>query len=646
MGKISEFTAGFLLNAAWQIPLIALVAWACSRLLRSTATRYRHTLWVVSLVLTLALPLWSLFDFTLAGTQRNAEQVINALPHETIRPVTPGGQPARETASADAGGPSLAQLLQKHRQPLLTAPILSLALFLCYGLFVLYRLGRLWRSWRQAKNLRRSAYERVVPEQMSAIASRCRAALGIGEVPLVCSSVATAPVTVGATRPLIILPESFYATLADETLVSVLGHEMAHVRRRDYALNLAYEFLYLPVSLHPLAGFIRRQVDRTRELACDEIVTERLLEPKAYARALVNVASALLSSPDRQAFTLGIFDADILEERIMKLTQKTGRKAKRAGRVLIATAFTLLCLSCLAISTFSFELRADTGFAAGGVHRAAVEDVLNESGYRVSSQVETPAPNRGEPTQTTTGGGEQASDSTGAQERAEEACEAERRRAVGAIPSLIQMLGDDRPTRLLRCWDRSSWSPALETFRQPSPGEQAAIALASMGTPAVEPLKNALSDSSASVRRNAAWAIGELTNMRETERAGTVPSLISLLSDSDEWVRMAAARALGEIRDERAVENLINVLSDSSGKVRELGAWALGEMKEERAVQPLCKLLLEDARVEVRETAAWALGEIKDPQAARFLKQALNDAEAGVREKAVDALSEIEDSDG
>jgi HEAT repeat protein len=63
-------------------------------------------------------------------------------------------------------------------------------------------------------------------------------------------------------------------------------------------------------------------------------------------------------------------------------------------------------------------------------------------------------------------------------------------------------------------------------------------------------------------------------------------------------------------------------------------------------VQPLCKLLLEDARVEVRETAAWALGEIKDPQAAPFLKQALNDADAGVRDKAVDALSEIEDSDG
>jgi beta-lactamase regulating signal transducer with metallopeptidase domain len=646
MERISEFVLGFVLNAAWQIAVIALVAWACSRLLRSAAARYRHALWVVSLALTLVLPLWSLLGFAVGEARQNARQVITSLPAETISPVTPGSLPAREIASTDVSGPSLAQLLQRHRQPVLTAPLLALALALCYALFVLYRLGWLWRSWLRALHVRRSAFERAVPGQMSAIAARCRAALGIRDVPLVCSLEAAAPVTVGAIEPLIILPESFFSNLTDETLVTVLGHEMAHVRRRDYALNLAYELLSLPVSFHPLARFIKRQVDRTRELACDEMVTERLLEPKAYARALVNVAGALLASPVGQAFTLGIFDADILEERIMKLTQKTNGLGKRAVRILIPTAFSLLCLSCLAISTFSFELRADTGFAATVEDRAAVDDVLNESGYGVSDQVETPAPNRSDSTPARTDGGNQASGSNDAQERAQAACEAGKRQAVEAIPTLVGMLGDDRPTRLLRCWDGSNWSPALETFKQPSPGEQAAIALASMGTPAVEPLKNALGDSSASVRRNAAWAIGELTNMRETERAGAVPSLISLLGDSDEWVRMAAARALGEIRDDRAVEKLIGALSDASGKVRELGAWALGEMKEERAVQALCKLLLEDARVEVRETAAWALGEIKDPQAAPFLNQALGDADGSVRDKAKEALSEIEDSDG
>jgi hypothetical protein len=66
----------------------------------------------------------------------------------------------------------------------------------------------------------------------------------------------------------------------------------------------------------------------------------------------------------------------------------------------------------------------------------------------------------------------------------------------------------------------------LQTFKHPSPGEQAALALASFGPPAFAPLSRELHSSSPIVRRNAAWAIGELTNMLPAERASAVPQLI------------------------------------------------------------------------------------------------------------------------
>jgi beta-lactamase regulating signal transducer with metallopeptidase domain len=644
MDRISELAAGFLLNATWQIAAIALVAWTSARLLRNAAARYRHALWVASLVLSLALPLWGLLDFTGERPHRITEQRTGSIPSREIKTDAQNSLPVPEIAPAEESGTAFGQLLQRHKQPLITAPSLSLALAICYALFILYRLGMLWCSWRQTCSLRRSVYKREIPGQMDAATARCRAALGVRDVTLVCSEKAAAPMTIGVPEPLIILPEMFYATISDETLVSALGHEMAHVARRDYALNLVYEFLCLPISFHPFALFIKRQINRTRELACDEVVTERLLEPKAYARALVHVAGAFVS-PVGRAFTLGIFDADILEERIMKLTQKTRRPGRRACRLLTLTAFSLLCFSCLTISTFSFDLRVDNGFKGAGANRAAVEDVANESSVGVTRQDETPAKNSSVTTPPSADS-QQESRSNSAQERAQSACDAGRRGAVEDIPKLVSMLGDDAPIQPLKCWDKGRWNPALDTFKQPSPGEQAAIALASMGSASIEPLTNALNDSNASVRRNAAWAIGELTNMGGDERANTVPPLVSLLDDSDEWVRMAAARTLGEIRDERAVEKLIAAVSDSGWKVRELAAWSLGEMKEERAVQSLGKLLLEDARTEVRETAAWALGEISDPKALPFLNQALNDAETRVRDKARWALSEIEDSDG
>jgi bla regulator protein blaR1 len=644
MERISEFVISFLLNAAWQIAVIALVAWVCSRFLRNAASRYCHALWVAALILSFALPLWSLLDLTEGSPRQMTAQSAGVIPAQESLNAPPNSPSMREAAATAESAPSLGQLLQRRRQPVVTALSLSLALAGFYALFILYRLGTLWRSWRRTRGLRQSAYEREIPGRMSAVAERCREALGLKGVPLVCSAKTTTPVTVGATAPLIILPETFFATLSDETLVTVLGHEMAHVARRDYALNLACEFLCLPISFHPLTKFIKRQIDRTRELACDDLVTERLLEPKVYARALVRVAGELVA-PAGQAFTLGIFDADILEERIMKLTQKPRRLGQRAGRLLVVAAFSLLCLSSLTISTFSFELRTDNGSAGAAAYNIEAKEVMDEPSAGASYQTEIPAQGGSSATQALTARAQQELSSGSAQERARAACDAGRKHLVEAIPKLVSMLGDDATIQPLKCWDNGRWSPALETFKQPSPGEQAAIALASMGTPAVEPLTTALGDSSPSVRRNAAWAIGELTNMRESERANAVPSLASLLSDSDEWVRMAAVRALGEIRDERVVEPLMNTLSDGSWRVRELGAWALGEMKEERAVQTLGKVLLEDSQVEVRETAAWALGEIRDPQATPFLNQALNDAEMRVRDKAQWALSEIEDSD-
>ena len=221
-------------------------------------------------------------------------------------------------------------------------------------------------------------------------------------------------------------------------------------------------------------------------------------------------------------------------------------------------------------------------------------------------------------------------------------CQAAKRGDATAIPSLIAMLGDDTSSQMIRCWNTSRWSPALETFKHPSPGEQAALALASFGRQAFQPLSQQLTSSNATVRRNAAWAIGELTNMVHGERSSAVPQLITLLSDSDAWVRMAAARALGELRDERALTRLVASLADDNWRVRELAVWALSEMKDARAVDALCSVLLSDARVEVRRGAAEALGEIASADALPSLKQALNDTEPSVSAKAAWAISEIE----
>src|SRR5688572_2339061 len=89
--------------------------------------------------------------------------------------------------------------------------------------------------------------------------------------------------------------------------------------RRDYLTKLLVEFISLPALFHPITFLIKRQIDRERELACDELVTKNVLSPDTYARSLLSAADlALLPAP--YAIMLSIFDGRILEKRIMRLT--------------------------------------------------------------------------------------------------------------------------------------------------------------------------------------------------------------------------------------------------------------------------------------------------------------------------------------
>ena len=595
MLRTSEFILNFVLNSCWQIAAIVAVAALASLLLKNGPARYRHALWIVALVTSLTVPVLT------------ASHVVPALNSTEPSAVAPGNvsiSSPQEELNVDHIG-------TRRTRTVTTTPRLVLFLTLGYILFVFGRGIRLARFWRRKERLRKTATRMGLTPAVTTAAARCRELLGIRDVTVMRSTEARVPYTIGARHPLIVLPDAYCSTVDEAKLLSVIGHEMAHVARRDFLTNLFCELLCVPISFHPLTYLLKREIDRTRELACDELVTRRVLAPKVYARSLLWAAD-VTRQYSSQAFMLSIFDGRILEERIVRLMKSNTHIRIRFARGLMFASTAVLCLSALSLSLFGLELQTPVRAAS------AAQD-------RVESTVTTSVPSHRPPQD----------------DRVTSACEAGKRGDLEAIPSLIAMLGDDSKTPFVKCWG-NNWGPALQTFKHPSPGEQAALILASFGRPVFAPLTNQLDSSNATVRRNSAWAIGELTNMLPGERANAVPQLITLLGDSDEWVRMAAARALGELRDSRSLSKLIATLADDDWRVRELAVWALSEMKDARAVTALCNVLLSDIRAEVRRGAAEALGEISSADALPTLKQALNDKEPSVSAKAAWAISEIE----
>ena len=617
MLRTSEFILNVVLNSCWQIAAIASVTALASWLLRNGPARYRHTLWLLALVASLVVPL-------LTATRYIPAWISSIEPKSVPSAVAPGrsNNPSPEVDSR------VDHLTRRRTTTVTATPRILLFLTFAYALFILTRTIRLARFWQRKERLRRTATSTGLAPEVEAAAERCRGLLGIRDVAVTRSSEARVPYTIGARRPLIVLPDAYCSTDDEAKLLSVIGHEMAHVARRDFLTNLICELISLPISFHPLTYLMKRAIARTRELACDELVTRRVLAPKVYARSLLWAAD-VSRQYSSQAFMLSILDGRTLEERIVKLMRSNRRIGARLARTMMSIAILILGFVALSLSMFQVGLQTQ-------VRAAAVPSMLPQTLIAVQDRIEPiliPRESRKD---------NETTNRTPQNDRAASPCNAARRGDVEAIPSLIVMLGDDTTTQPVKCWDPNHWSPALQTFKHPSPGEQAALALASFGRPAFAPLSNQLDSSNAVVRRNAAWAIGELTNMLPRERATAVPQLIILLGDSDEWVRMAAARALGELRDQRSLPKLVATLADDNWRVRELVVWALSEMKDASVVTTLCNVLLSDTRVEVRRAAAEALGEIQSAEALPSLKQALNDREPGVSAKAAWAISEIE----
>ena len=334
----SQLLLTFLLNAFWQVALIAGLAALGSWLLRNSVARYRHWLWASALCLAFFVPAFTASLILLDNSNPSNTPVEFA--HETIPPFV---------ADPTTTLPGTLHLNQT----------LGIALIAVYFGFLLYRVFKLIQAWHTTRTIRRLAVELDRDDRIAAIITRCRLQVGtrFREVKVFRSETLPVPVTIGLFHPAIILPESLLREGNVELLTSAIGHEFVHVARQDYLLNLIYELLFVPIAFHPAAALLRSRVKQTRELCCDELVAERILNAEVYARSLVKLAGS--APPLRRlsvTTTVGIADADILEARIMSLLRKPELNTRGKKLMLIAVSLLLLAPS---VAAASYAMRFD-----------------------------------------------------------------------------------------------------------------------------------------------------------------------------------------------------------------------------------------------------------------------------------------------
>lgn len=107
------------------------------------------------------------------------------------------------------------------------------------------------------------------------------------KVQLLISTQIQVPVMIGFLKPLILLPVAMFNNLSAEQLEAILLHELAHIKRNDYLLNIFQSIVETILFFNPFIWWITKTIRLEREHCCDDLVIASQVQPLQYAKALV-----------------------------------------------------------------------------------------------------------------------------------------------------------------------------------------------------------------------------------------------------------------------------------------------------------------------------------------------------------------------
>ena len=155
---------------------------------------------------------------------------------------------------------------------------------------------RLARGWVVARRVAERGCEPAAPRWQATLA-RLRRELGVSRpVRLAASVLAEVPSVVGWLRPVVVVPVSAFAGMTTWQMEAVLAHELAHIRRHDYLVNLLQSAVETLLFYHPATWWVSKQVREERERCCDDVAVALCGDAAGYVRALAEL-EAMRAAP-------------------------------------------------------------------------------------------------------------------------------------------------------------------------------------------------------------------------------------------------------------------------------------------------------------------------------------------------------------
>lgn len=168
------------------------------------------------------------------------------------------------------------------------------------------------------------------------------------EVSIYLSSRITVPTMIGAIKPIILLPASAISQLSTQQLEAILLHELAHIKRHDYLLNIFQTIGETILFFNPFVWLLSSIIRREREHCCDDLVVAYSNDPLPYAKALATLENSQQRSEQLSLSATG--HKNQLLNRIKRIMEMKTNKINYSQFTIIMAVFVTLAFAVAMLS--------------------------------------------------------------------------------------------------------------------------------------------------------------------------------------------------------------------------------------------------------------------------------------------------------
>ncbi|HTM24356.1 MAG TPA: M56 family metallopeptidase [Vicinamibacterales bacterium] len=285
-----------LLQFVWQGAAVAALTALALAALRRSAADVRYVVASIGLALMFTLPLVTgaqKFQSLRAQSAAPAARDSFRLTAEAARPRA-GSPSAISSPPGSSASPQFAASAASLKD-FLTRLLPEAILAWLAGVTVLTL--RLMTGWLWVQRLRTHGVSRAEPSWERMLVRLSRRLHIRRTIALLESAHVDVPTVIGWVKPVVLLPASALGGLAPLQLEAILAHELAHIRRHDYLVNLLQTLVETLLFYHPAVWWLSRRIRIERENCCDDLAVSLCGDPVAYANALADLESLRSSTP-------------------------------------------------------------------------------------------------------------------------------------------------------------------------------------------------------------------------------------------------------------------------------------------------------------------------------------------------------------